>query len=130
MPDNTTYTFAVTLHCTATIGGDIADECRATIARDMRDLMGDTGETENGATMRFLSFEVGAATAPALDDAKVHHRCPECGDRDHLSGRSDSRWDFARQEWVVGDMEDQVECMECDWSGTMQQTISTSEGEA
>lgn len=54
---------------------------------------------------------------------KIHHRCPECGDRDHLYGRSDCRWDFDAQEWVVGDMEDQIECSDCDWSGSLTETM-------
>lgn len=62
--------------------------------------------------------------------AQLHHRCPECGDRDHLYGRADVRWDFDRQEWTVGDMEDQIECTECDWSGTTEQTVFEDDDDA
>ena len=51
-----------------------------------------------------------------------HHRCPECGERNHLYGRADCRWDHDRQEWVVGDMENAIECTECDWSGGREDT--------
>lgn len=56
-----------------------------------------------------------------------HRRCPECGDRDHLYGRADCKWNHDRQEWVVGDMEDQIECTECDWSGSVDDTVMKTE---
>lgn len=62
-----------------------------------------------------------------MAEPKIHRRCPECGGRDHLYGRSDCRWDFALQEWVVGDMEAEIECTDCDWSGTLEQTIYKDE---
>ena len=55
--------------------------------------------------------------------AELHHRCPECGDREHLYGRVDVRWNFERQEWVSGAMEDDFECTECDWSGSLEETM-------
>jgi len=58
----------------------------------------------------------------------THHRCPECGDRDHLYGRADCRWSFEQQEWVVGDMEDEIDCTECDWSGCTADTFFNEEG--
>ena len=51
------------------------------------------------------------------------HRCPECGGREHLYGRSDCHWDFKKQEWVVGDMEDEIDCTECDWTGPLSATF-------
>lgn len=73
--------------------------------------------------------EAEAAGAPVLDDGKKHHRCPECGDREHLYGKIDTRWDFARQEWIGCPDEGTIECTNCDWSGEIAATIYTGEGE-
>lgn len=54
---------------------------------------------------------------------KTHMRCPECGGRDDLSGRADVRWDFEAQDWVVTDLEDQVDCMVCDWTGSARELV-------
>lgn len=55
--------------------------------------------------------------------AEQHHRCPECGDRDHLYGRADARWSHDDQDWIVTFMEDEIECTECDWSGPLAETV-------
>ncbi len=47
---------------------------------------------------------------------KVHMpelRCPECGSRDALVGRADTRWDPKAREWMVTDMETIIDCDEC-----------------
>ena len=56
--------------------------------------------------------------------------CPNCGGTDSLYGRADIRWSHDRLEWIVGDMEDGIECTECDWSGTMADTIASADAEA
>ena len=58
-----------------------------------------------------------------------HRRCPECGDRDHLYGNTDSKWSHDRQEWVSFRMDDIVECTECDWSGSVEDTLMVVEDE-
>jgi len=57
----------------------------------------------------------------------THHRCPECGNRDYLYGRADCRWNFEWQVWVIGDMEDEIECTECDWIGCEADTLFNEE---
>lgn len=52
------------------------------------------------------------------------HRCPECGDAEHLYGRADVRWNRTVGAWVPGDMEDGIECTECDWSGSLADTVA------
>ena len=49
--------------------------------------------------------------------AQIHHRCPECGDHKHLYRGVSARWDFEAQAWVRGDLEDEVDCTNCDWTG-------------
>lgn len=56
----------------------------------------------------------------------TQHRCPQCGDDRHLYGRADSRWNPDLGEWVTSEMEDEIECTECDWSGSIDETIAPS----
>lgn len=43
-------------------------------------------------------------------------KCPQCGDENHIYGRADVRWDPGLNVWSVGDVEEQLECTECDES--------------
>lgn len=44
--------------------------------------------------------------------------CPSCGDQHHLYDRADARWNPEKAEWVIGDLYGQIECTNCDWSGS------------
>ncbi len=65
-----TFTFPITISATATIEGEIADECRNTIGIDLRNALADeaTTTTDNGAVLRFTGFAVAdlAAEAPVM----------------------------------------------------------------
>lgn len=39
-------------------------------------------------------------------------KCPHCGDSNHIYGRADVRWKDGA--WHVGDVEELLECTECD----------------
>lgn len=60
-----------------------------------------------------------------MTDKPLHHRCPECGGRDHLYGRADCRWSYDAQEWVVTDLEDEIDCGSCGWVGSLADTVLT-----
>lgn len=68
-----TFTYPFIITGTATIEGDIADEARLTVERDLRaeweaDPTDLTHKTDNGVTLAIGGFEVGslAAEAPAM----------------------------------------------------------------
>lgn len=41
-------------------------------------------------------------------------KCPKCGDQAHIYGRADVRWNETLNAWEVGDVEELLECTECD----------------
>lgn len=57
--------------------------------------------------------------------AMMVYRCPECGASDGLYGRGDVRWNFSEQEWQSVEVEDLIDCTECDFQGP----IALFEGE-
>jgi hypothetical protein len=60
-----------------------------------------------------------------MSQQKEERRCPECGDADHLYARADIHWDRTSEIWRIGNMEDAVDCTECDWTGSMADTLYT-----
>lgn len=40
--------------------------------------------------------------------------CPACGSEYGIYGRADIRWQPLTQSWEIGDMEDTLDCTECD----------------
>jgi len=48
--------------------------------------------------------------------------CPECGDEHHIYARADIRWNAEQQAWAIGDIEDQLECTECDASWSLSES--------
>lgn len=67
------------------------------------------------------------AEQPTVPSGPVRKACPACGDEHHLYGRADVRWDPAAAEWVVGDMEDEIDCTTCDWLGPERELINPSD---
>lgn len=53
-----------------------------------------------------------------------HHRCPECGDHEHLYAEAECRWSHVAQQWILECPEDnpKTECTSCDWQGNMGDT--------
>ncbi|CAB4120964.1 hypothetical protein UFOVP4_33 [uncultured Caudovirales phage] len=58
----------------------------------------------------------------------IHHRCPECGDRDHLSACANVLWSHQAQSWVIGDIEPEIECVMCLWMGSLSETVFEEPG--
>lgn len=55
--------------------------------------------------------------------------CPECKQSGSIYGRADCTFDPIRREWVVGDIEDEMDCTHCDWNGSASDLIEI-DGEA
>ena len=44
-----------------------------------------------------------------------------CGADTHLYGRADTRWDPGEDTWVIADMEDEIDCTNCSWAGSLRE---------
>ena len=53
---------------------------------------------------------------------KIDRRCPECGGSETLRGRADVLWDDRLQAWLLSHLEDEIECAECGWMGSLDET--------
>jgi hypothetical protein len=49
------------------------------------------------------------------------HCCPRCGNSEGIYARADIRWDAKVREWIPTDVEDQLDCIECDTCFTLEQ---------
>lgn len=41
-------------------------------------------------------------------------KCPECGNEQGLYARADIRWNVEQQGWIICDLEQVIDCTECD----------------
>lgn len=60
---------------------------------------------------------------------ETHRRCPECGGRDHLYSKAEIRWSHTDQAWMAtgANWDHEIECTECDWQGSLADTLYTEE---
>lgn len=62
---------------------------------------------------RTLPAESTAAPTPTAE-SKPRLACPNCGDETHIYARCDARWNPETGGWIALELEDELDCTECD----------------
>lgn len=65
------------------------------------------------AALAPLPAESTAAPTPTAE-SKPRLACPNCGDETHIYARCDARWNPETGGWIALELEDELDCTECD----------------